>query len=375
MAKKICESLGQSYKIHGHEVSATPSIGIACAPDAGQHVDPLLKAADIAMYRAKAEGRNQFIFYSEQLHREVMDRVALEHNLRSAVEKQDFSIVYQPKVDLRNGEIVELEALLRWTCPSRGPVGPDEFIPVLERTGLINPVGAWVVEQVCHQLVSWRDSLDRAELAVSINLSVKQIAQEQRLVDHIGAVLKETGLEPSMLEFEITESLLMNDPQSCIQTLESLRELGARVVIDDFGTGFSSLQYLRTMPLHGLKIDKTFVSDLPGNTNDVAIVKATVALAQSLGLIVTAEGVETEAQAEFLTELGCDLAQGYYFARPLEPERIPDLLLASADELPELARQNARRLARKFVAREKPYQIDTTSTIQLPYFDMNRTRH
>ncbi len=374
VAQKISESLGQPYKISGHEVGTTPSIGIALSPDAGVQGDALLKSADIAMYRAKAEGRNRYVFYSDRLHEEVMDRVAMEHNLRNALDRGQFRLVYQPKIDLATGSITEVEALLRWTCEERGPVSPVEFVPVLERTGLINAVGQWVISAAAKQLKQWQTELSCPDLRLSVNLSVRQLSQHQALIDYVQSVIEAVGISPTTLEFEITESSLMHEPEQCIQTLQGLRDLGVRVSIDDFGTGFSSLQYLKTLPIHALKIDRTFVRDVPNDADDMAIIKATLALARSLDLGVTAEGVETAEQVVFLREHDCPMAQGYYFARPCDPDGLAQLLQSDPAELPSIARALAKR-------RDEPpedsraYKVDVTATMQMPHFDLSRTRH
>ncbi|MEO1037383.1 MAG: EAL domain-containing protein [Pseudomonadota bacterium] len=374
VAGKIIDSLGQPYRVNGHDVQTSPSIGIALSPEAGVQSDALLKAADIAMYRAKAEGRARYVFYSDELHDEVMDRVAMEQNLRSALERSQFSLVYQPKIDLGTGRIRDLEALLRWNCAERGVVSPVDFVPVLERTGLINPVGQWVMQTAVGQLRAWQEQLDLEELSLSVNLSVRQLGQHKALIDDIASVIATTGIAPQTLEFEITESSLMHDPDRCIQTLHALRDLGVRVSIDDFGTGFSSLQYLKALPIHGVKIDRTFVKDIPNNVDDMAIVKATLALAASLDLEVTAEGVETAEQVAFLREQGCPLAQGFYFARPATPERVATLLLSDPADLPRMARASSD--ARPDAApANRAYNVDLTTTLQLPYFDLSRTRH
>ena len=373
IAGKILASLGQPYRINGHEVMTTPSIGIALSPEAGVQSDALLKSADIAMYRAKAEGRNRYVFYSEKLHDEVMDRVAMENNLRSALERDQFALVYQPQVDLRTGAIRGVEALLRWHCAERGPVSPVDFVPVLERTGIINPVGQWVIRESVSQLQQWHEALGIADLALSVNLSVRQLAQHNALIDFIADVLMTTGVQPRTLEFEITESSLMNDAARCIQTVQALRDLGVRVSIDDFGTGFSSLQYLKTLPIHGLKIDRAFVRDVPGDADDVAIVKATLALAASLDLEVTAEGVETSEQAAFLRDQRCSYAQGYYFARPCPAADIAELLTSDPADLPAIAQSAAGRL--DDVSARRAYNVDPTTTLQLPHLELANTRH
>lgn len=374
---KILHNLAEPYQINGHEVITTPSIGIATSPEAGQHGDALLKSADIAMYRAKAEGRNRFVFYSDSLHREVLQRVALEKNIREAVEHLDFALAYQPKVRLETGEIFELEALLRWQCPDRGPVSPAEFVPVLERTGLINPIGNWIITSATNQLRKWQLALNKPSLGVSINLSVRQLTQHQLLIDHIANTLDQTGVEPSCIEFEITESSLMHNPERCIETLEGLRKLGVRVSIDDFGTGFSSLQYLKTLPIHGIKIDRTFVRDIPAKTNDVSIIRATIALARSLELTVTAEGIETDEQVAILKALKCDIGQGFYYARPIDPDDVPQILGIPSDELPAFT---ARHAIQNNIPKDEPVpefsdSFDQTISLKLPYFAEQGNKH
>lgn len=378
VARKVLAKLGLPYTLAGHEVYVTPSIGIATSPDAGIHSDTLMKAADVAMYRAKSEGRNTYVFYSQEIHDEVMARVKLEQNLRHAMDRDEFTLVYQPKIAFDTGQIVELEALLRWASPSCGAVSPIEFIPVLERTGLINRVGRWVIHTAAHQLGRWQQSLNLPNLSLSLNLSVRQLSQHKVLLDDISQAIAAAQIEPSCLEFEVTESALMQDPEKCIQTLEAMCDLGVRVAIDDFGTGFSSLQYLKMLPIHGIKIDRTFVRETPDNLDDVAIVNATLALAQSLGLVVTAEGVETAEQVTFLRDAGCQQAQGYYFSRPQSAGVIPELLQMDSALLPERARTAPTEDAQIVVVEEVVSAGDPNdgaSTVVTPMLTISRSRH
>ncbi len=375
VARNIALRLSEPYSLSGQEVLAPPSIGIATCPEAGMHVDGLLKAADIAMYRAKGEGGGRFVFYTDELHDEVMDRMALEHSVRLAVERREFTLAYQPKIRLADGRIAELEALLRWTSSERGVVGPGTFVPVLERLGLITDVGRWVINKALRQLNAWQKTLDMPELKLSLNLSVRQLAQPELLLTTIRRALAKTGVNPACVEFEVTESMLMRDTERGIQTLQALRDLGVKVSIDDFGTGFSSLQYLRALPLQALKIDRTFIREVPANGNDVAIVRATLAMAKSLGLTVTAEGVERAEQAEFLREAGCDLAQGYYFSRPRPAAELPELLQMDATLLPEHAerqRPDDEERAPGATIRSEP---ERTVRMRLPFAASSRSRH
>ncbi len=375
VVRKIARTLNRPYQIGGHEVLTSPSIGIATTPDAGQHGDALLKAADIAMYRAKAEGRDRYVFYTDALHKEVVRRIALETSLRRAVDALDFTLAYQPKVSLRTEKIVEVEALLRWSCPDRGTVSPAEFIPVLERTGLINQVGNWVISKSVRDLQILQKQTRMPGLAVSVNLSVRQLMQQEKLIEHIAETLHQTKLDPICLEFEVTESSLMHDPERCIETLNALRDLGVRVSIDDFGTGFSSLQYLKNLPIHSIKIDRAFVRDIPDSTNDVAIIKATLALARSLELTVTAEGIETREQADFLRELDCEMGQGYYYARPTRIDELPKLLGMRPNQLTKVAKEASDRYPLTPEPEAPPQAIDSTISLPLPYFASRGVKH
>jgi EAL domain-containing protein (putative c-di-GMP-specific phosphodiesterase class I) len=291
----------------------------------------LLKSADIAMYSAKNSGRNNYQFYAAELNQKAAQRLLTENQLRVALERGQFVLHYQPKAQLSDGTIRGFEALLRWDHPERGQVAPLEFISILEDTGLIIPVGEWVIAQVCRQLNEWQQAGRRA-LPVAINLSARQL-QQAGLAANVQRIVGGAGVDPRLLEFELTESMLMTDPEAAVATLGGLKAQGMRLSVDDFGTGYSSLAYLKRFPLDALKIDRTFVRDLPGDTDDAAITRAVILLAHSLNLKVVAEGVETIEQLRLLEEYGCDEIQGYYIGRP-QPAGHWAALLAPALPMP-----------------------------------------
>jgi EAL domain-containing protein (putative c-di-GMP-specific phosphodiesterase class I) len=289
----------------------------------------LMKNADISMYRAKEQGRNNYQFYSAHMNVHTLERLTLESDLRHALERNEFRLYYQPKLDIRSGRVTGAEALLRWQRPARAAVLPAHFIPLAEETGLIVPIGGWVLKTACLHREAWPDrGLPR--LTVAVNLSARQFAQEGLLED-VARTLRETGLDPASLEFEITESMVMRDPEHAVKLLGGFKDMGIRLSIDDFGTGYSSLNYLKRFPLDTVKIDRAFIQDLPENPDDAAITRAIIAMAHSLRLKVVAEGVETEAQMSFLRELGCDEMQGYLFSGPLPVDEFLQLLQAAAE--------------------------------------------
>jgi EAL domain-containing protein (putative c-di-GMP-specific phosphodiesterase class I) len=274
-----------------------------------------MKNADIAMYRAKERGKNNFQFYSAQINVHTLERVALESDLRHALERDEFLLHYQPKVDIGSNRVVGMEALVRWQQPGKPLIMPVQFIPLAEETGLIVPIGEWVLRSACLQNKAWQgEGLPR--LRVAVNLSPRQFAHEGLLQD-VARVLRETGLDPAWLELEITESMVMRDPEHAVQLLHGLKAMGIHLSIDDFGTGYSSLSYLKRFPLDSVKIDRSFIKDLPLDGDDAGITQAIIAMAHSLRLGVIAEGVETAEQLDFLRANGCDEMQGYHFSRPL----------------------------------------------------------
>jgi EAL domain-containing protein (putative c-di-GMP-specific phosphodiesterase class I) len=309
--------------LDGRELSLATSIGIACYPDDGHDAATLLKHADTAMYQAKRAGRNGISVYNAGLTDQLLQRMELEGSLRAALARQEFHLVYQPQVEVATGRICSVEALLRWRHPTRGLVPPTEFIPLAEESDLIDHIGQWVLRTGCMQAALW--SRDGRPVRVAVNLSPRQFRQPG-LARTVLAVLDQTGLAPQLLELEITEGAVMENTETARLTLQELQQHGVRIALDDFGTGYSSLAYLTRMPIHNLKIDHCFVNGLLEGGENEAIVRAVLAMAHSLGLRVTAEGVETLEQARTLTALTCDMLQGYHFSRPVAAAQVQQLL-------------------------------------------------
>ncbi len=324
VARRILESLSARFVLSGQEVSVSASIGISLYPHDGEDADTLLKNADMAMYHAKEQGRNTYQYFSASMNASARERLTLESDLRKALEREEFVVYYQSKIDIPSGRIIGAEALLRWRHAERGLVSPVHFIPLAEETGLIVPVGEWALRAAVGQNRAWQ----RAGLSpfpVSVNLSSRQFGQEDLLRTVIG-ILEDAGLEPRHLELEITESSIMQHPDKAIAVLRELKGMGIGVSIDDFGTGYSSLNYLRRLPLDSLKIDRSFITNITESSDDAAITAAVVAMAHNLKLTVLAEGVEREDQLALLRRLGCDQAQGYLFSRPVPADEFVALL-------------------------------------------------
>ncbi len=327
VAQKILDALAAPFDLLGQEASVGASIGVALYPEDTEDGESLLKAADAAMYRAKESGRAGYCYFTSEMNRRSYARLQLQTDLRRALERAEFRLVYQPKIELASGRVCGAEALLRWAHPERGMVAPGDFIPVLEETGLILPAGEWVVSAACAQLRAWREA-GLAPVPVAVNVSARQFRTRDLDTRIIGLIERE-GVDPRLLEIEITESYLMQDPEHAIRILEKFREVGIQIAIDDFGTGYSSLAYLTRFPVSALKVDRQFVRDATSDPSDAAIVRAVIDMAHNLGFVVVAEGVETEAQVAFLRRHGCDLAQGFHFARPMPPGDIAALLAAA----------------------------------------------
>lgn len=345
VASKIRETLRQPFNLGGHKATITASIGISVYPTDSLDADALVKNGDTAMYRSKEAGKDTYRFFTAEMNLRAMEKLDQENALRTALDQNEFVLHYQPKVELSNGRITGLEALIRWERPGHGFIGPLEFIPVLEQTGLINRVGAWVIESACKQIAEWR-RLGMGEIPVSVNVSGRQFSQSTLNHDVIRAT-RENGVSPELLEFELqteralrensidsdllelelTESSLMTHAKKTARILKRLKALGIRISIDDFGTGYSSLAYVKRFPIDVLKIDRSFIGDITTNAADAAITTAVIDMAHSLKVRVVAEGVETAEQYEFLRERGCDEIQGYYFAQALPPDEITKLLL------------------------------------------------
>ncbi|MEO8305367.1 MAG: EAL domain-containing protein [Betaproteobacteria bacterium] len=326
VAARILADLAKPFTISGHQLHADGSIGIALYPRDGDTAETLMRNADTAMYHAKESGRANYQFFSVQLTERVSRRLSTETNLRRALERGEFTVHYQPLMNLTTGRTDGAEALLRWPQEDQRLISPVEFIPIAEETGLIVPLGEWVLLEACAQAQAWQ--AQHPGLRIAVNLSARQFRQKN-LIGMIEQVLGESRLHPTLLELELTEGMLMHNVEEATHILARLDEIGIRLAIDDFGTGYSSLSYLKRFPIHTLKIDRSFVRDISTDPDDAAIVTAIVAMARSLNLKVTAEGVETEEQAAFLRSLDCDQAQGFHFGRPM-PSAEFALLLGSA---------------------------------------------
>ena len=331
VAHRIAESLMVPVRLAHDEITVTASIGISMFPKDGTDAEKILKHADAAMYNAKENGRNQHRFFTEDLNERASRRFSLETRLRKALDRGEFRLHYQPRVDIRAGVVVGTEALLRWEQPDTGLISPLEFIPIAEELGLIVPIGEWVLDEACRQTVAWR-AAGLPPLTISANLSAMQF-KSQRLPRMILSVLGRTGLNPASLELELTESMLIEDTEASSVMLAQLKDIGLKLSIDDFGTGYSSLSYLKRFPLDALKIDRSFVRDITTDKNDAAIVSATIGLAHNLNLRVVAEGVEQQVQVDILLAQGCDEAQGYLFSRPLAPAAFERWVLDRAEGL------------------------------------------
>lgn len=325
-------SLGEPCEIQGNEITVTASIGAAMYPYDASDPESLVRLADVAMHRAKEMGRNSYQFYREEMTARIRHRVALEGGLRRALERGEFELYYQPQFEVTSRRVIGMEALIRWENPILGIVSPDNFIPLAEETGLIVPIGTWVLRTACAFAEDVRrDGL--GEMIVAVNLSARQFRQKD-LVRSVAAILADTGLDPRLLELEITESMVMHNVEEVFDTLRELQAMGVKLSVDDFGTGYSSLAYLKRFPVHRLKIDRSFVKDIGTDSDDTAIVRSIIALAHALQLEVIAEGVETAAQLDFLRKAGCEQVQGYLLSRPLTSARLRELLMQGTSPQP-----------------------------------------
>lgn len=344
VARKILRQLQEPIVLGSHEVRVTTSIGITLTPDDGTDPATLTKNADLAMYRAKERGRDNYQFFAEDMNTRAMERLLLENDLRSSLASSGFELFYQPKVRISSGEVVGLEALLRWKHPQRGLLRPEQFMQIAEESGLIVDIGQWVLQHACQDAARIRSASSKP-LHVAVNLSARQFS-DPNLPKTVGAALMAAELDPACLELEITETMLMGDVEEAITTLDALRELGVSLSIDDFGTGYSSLNYLKRLPIDLIKVDRGFVSDIPASADDMAITAAVIAMAHQLNLAVVAEGVETLAQAEFLEGQGCEYGQGYLYGRPCGIEAMLAALLPDPDAAPGGAQKSSKKASK-----------------------------
>lgn len=322
VARRISYVMAKPFEINNSELVITVSMGISVFPDNGGDIETLIKNADAAMHHAKAQGRNNFQFYSASINAMAIERLSIENDLRHAVERNELKLYFQPKVDLHSGEVTEAEALIRWQHPVRGMIPPLHFIGIAEETGLIVPMGHWIIEETCRQILEWK-AKDIGNIRVAVNLSAAQF-KERGLVEFLRTTLNRFKLDGSDLELEITEGLLMEDTERTISALNEFRNLGVRVALDDFGTGYSSLSYLTRFPINTLKIDRSFVKEVSNNPQSAAIVTAIITLCKSLNLEVVAEGVETRSELSFLRMQNCDVIQGFLFSKPLDTSNFFD---------------------------------------------------
>ncbi len=325
VARKILSSVIRPVVLLGQECRVTASIGICLYPLDARDEQTLMKNADIAMYRAKEEGKNNFQFYSEQINTHSLERLALESNLRRALERKEFLLHYQAKLDLKSDMITGVEALLRWQHPDLGLVSPAQFIPLAEETGLIVQIGKWVLRTACAQNVQWQRQ-GVPPICISVNLSARQFADET-LIDDISNALRETGMDSHLLELEITESMVMQNAERSSRVLAAIKAMGVRIALDDFGTGYSSLAQIKRFPIDTLKVDRSFIREIPQNPEDKAITQAIIAMGKTLSLTVVAEGVETQEQQTFLRDHACDEMQGFYFSKPIPADQFLNLVL------------------------------------------------
>lgn len=324
VARRLMDVFAKPFWVAGHELTVTPSLGISIFPQDGQDIETLLRNSDTAMYKAKEAGRNTFRFYASEMNTATLQRLLLENNLRRAINNNEFVLHYQPLVCLENGLIIGVEALIRWMHPDLGMIMPDRFIHVAEETGLINRIGDWVLGEACRQAQAWCNA-GLPSLSVAVNVAPVQFRQAG-FVEEVAGALAASGLEAGRLELEVTERTVMHDADVNLGTLSALHRMGVELSLDDFGTGYSSLAYLKKFPVGKLKIDRSFINDLETDADDRAIASTIVSMGRNLRLTVLAEGVETAEQLALLRKMGCDMAQGYYFSRPLPADEIADML-------------------------------------------------
>jgi EAL domain-containing protein (putative c-di-GMP-specific phosphodiesterase class I) len=324
VARHILSAAMKPVPIIGQECRVTASVGMSTYPQVAADPQSRRKTADRAMYLAKEEGKNNFQFYSKEIRSLSVERMAIETNLAKALERRELSLQYQAKVSIRTGEIKGVEALLRWWNHDLGSVTPAQFVPIAEDTGLIVPIGKWVLHTACAQSMAWQRA-GLAPVCMAVNISPRQFL-DPSLLDDIAEILKATDIDPHLLELEITESMVMHNVEQAVRKLHAIKEMGVRLAIDDFGTGYSSLAQLKRFPIDTLKVDRSFIREIPNNAEDQAITEAIIAMGRTLGVTVVAEGVETAEQQTFLSARACDEMQGYYFSKPSHPDQFAALL-------------------------------------------------
>ncbi|MEK7851287.1 MAG: bifunctional diguanylate cyclase/phosphodiesterase, partial [Deltaproteobacteria bacterium] len=324
VGRKITDSLKEPFALEGHTMSITTSIGISLYPDDGTDYDTLIKNADTAMYRAKEAGRDTYQFFTQEMNDRVLERLSMENSLRQAIKMEEFILHYQPQVDIGTGSITGIEALIRWQHPEKGLVPPGRFIHIAEDSGLIVPIGEWVLRTACRQNREWQKA-GLPAVPMAVNLSPVQFRQEN-LLDVVKRAVRDAGIDPQYIELEVTERAVMHNVDEAVTLMQEMKDMGLKLTVDDFGTGYSSLSYLKRFPIDKLKIDQSFVRDITTDPDDAAITLAIISMAHSLGLKVIAEGVETVEQLAFLKEHGCDEIQGYYFSKPVPADEFAGLL-------------------------------------------------
>ncbi len=327
IAQKIKAVISKPFSVHGHELFITVSIGIAIYPDDGQNEEILMQNIDTALYQAKAEGKNSYKFFSARLQKRAQRRLSIQNELLHAIERREFVLFYQPKVELKTKKIVGAEALIRWKHPQHGLVPPDEFIPIAEETSIISEIGHWVINEACSTLKRWHDK-GQKDFHVAVNLSAQQFLSGD-IVAQVQNAVQQERIVARALELELTESIIMRDVKKSVHILNQFKENGFRIAVDDFGTGYSSLAYLKRFPIDLLKIDRSFIMDILTSDDDQVIVKTIISLGHSLGFKVIAEGVETKDHLHMLEELGCDQVQGYLFSPPVAAEEFEAKFLSA----------------------------------------------
>ena len=320
--------LNEPYRLNDQPFHLTASLGIGLYPDDGCTAQTLLANAESAMYHAKEQGRNRWSFYSHSLSKAATERLDLEHDLRAALTAQQFELYYQPKVAASDGRITGVEALIRWNRPDHGLIPPDRFIPLAEQLGLIVEMGDWVIEQACRQMAAWAS--EGMLVSIAVNLSPAQLSHPS-LIDRVATLIKAYSIRPGMLHMEVTESMMLNDPEQAIKHLQALRDLGVTLSIDDFGTGYSSMAYLKRLPVNKIKLDRSFIQQIASDPREADLCAGIIALAHKLGLGVVAEGVETQEQQKILTGMECDVFQGYLFSKPMQVAAATEYLSAPRD--------------------------------------------